>query len=328
MVAPTAQPLGTAGRTQVDDVRRFNRLYTRRIGVLPNGHLGSRYSLAEARIIYELAHAGHITCTAAALAQDLGLDPGYLSRLLNGLKRLALLTTRRSRLDGRSVDLSLTAAGRRTAATLEARARRDVAAMLAPLAPSQRNELVSAMAHIANLLEPRHPASRRIAQAELRDYQAGDLGWVIQRHGEIYAREYGFDRTFEELVADIVARFAKRHDSSCERCWIAVEDNVRQGAVFLVRRSATIAQLRLLIVEPTARGTGLGSRLVDECERFARAAGYHRITLWTNEVLHAARHIYERAGYVRVASEAHTSFGHELVGETWELLLKGSKRKP
>jgi DNA-binding MarR family transcriptional regulator/GNAT superfamily N-acetyltransferase len=301
---------------RVDVVRRFNRFYTRRIGALRVGLLGSPFPLAEARLLYELAHRERPT--AAELARDLGLDAGYLSRMLRGLERRGLITRERSASDGRRSLLGLTAAGRRAFATLDTRSSAEARAMLAKLPDAGQRRLVEAMRDVERLLgaapEPKVPYL-------LRPHRPGDMGWVVHRHGALYAQEYGWDERFEAMVAKIVAKFIDDLDPQRERCWIAERDGAIVGSVFLVAKSPTVAQLRMLYVEPDARGLGIGKRLVDECERFAREKGYRKIVLWTNSILHAARHLYEAAGYRLVAEEPHHSFGHSLVGQTWELEL-------
>jgi DNA-binding MarR family transcriptional regulator/GNAT superfamily N-acetyltransferase len=309
-------------------VRRFNRFYTRRIGVLQEGLAQTRFSLAESRLLWELAHR-HRT-TAAELARDLDLDPGYLSRLLRRLKEDKLIRSERSDEDARHLHLSLSAAGRRAFAPLDRQSEQGAASRLAPLAEAERPKLLAAMRTIERLLGDEPAAAGAGSPWLLRPPHGGDIGWVIGRHGALYASEYGWDWRFEALVARIAADFVDRFDSTREACWIAERDGSNLGCVFLVQaRDETpeqkivegSAQLRMLLVEPSARGLGIGGRLVDECERFARARGYRRIVLWTNSVLTAARAIYRRAGYVLTASEPHQSFGHSLVGETWELAL-------
>lgn len=304
-------------------LRAFNRFYTRRIGVLHEGLLDSRFSLTESRLLWELAHCEHTTATE--LAQALDLDAGYLSRLLRGLKERGLLKASRSTTDARQTRLSISAAGRRAFAPLDRRSQAEVSALLDTLSDAQQQELLAAMARIEALLG----APAKAGAFVLRGHRAGDIGWVASRHGALYAQEYGWDLRFEALVAQIAAGFIERFDPAREACWIAEREGQRIGCVFLVqaRDEATqtvepgIAQLRMLLVEPSARGLGLGVALVSECERFARQAGYRRIRLWTNSVLLAARGIYERAGYRLLASEPHHSFGKDLVGETWELSL-------
>ena len=311
---------------RIEAVRRFNRFYTRRIGVLQEGLLATPWSLTESRLLWELAHRDEVT--ASELARELGLDPGYLSRLLRGFKDKGLIAATRKRDDARHLQLRITAKGKRAYAPLDSRSRAEVAALLDGLAEPAQAELLEAMTQIERLLDGPAPASRAPSWL-LRSHRAGDIGWAIGRHGALYAQEYGWDLGFEALVAQIAGRFLERFDAACEACWIAERERVNVGCVFLVqaRDEATdaplegVAQLRLLLVEPSARGLGIGARLVDECERFARQAGYRRIVLWTNSVLTAARAIYAKAGYRLVKSEPHRSFGHDLVGETWELAL-------
>ena len=317
-------------------LRAFNRFYTQRIGVLNGQLLDTRFSLAESRVLWELAHlpADAPGISAADLARRLDLDPGYLSRLLKPMKARKLLRSQPSADDGRQQQLSLSAAGRRAFAPLDERSQAQTAALLAPLADADRQCLVESMQRIEALLGDR-PADR--PPYLLRPHGPGDIGWVIARHGALYAREYRWDLSFEALVARIAAQFIERFDPQREACWIAERpapkgssgagENV--GCVFLVqaRRDDVgepepgIAQLRLLLVEPSARGLGIGARLVAECERFARQAGYRRIRLWTQSNLVAARSIYKTAGYQLVSTEPHRSFGHDLVGEMWELAL-------
>jgi DNA-binding MarR family transcriptional regulator/GNAT superfamily N-acetyltransferase len=294
-------------------VRRFNRFYTQKIGVLH--YLGSEFSLAEVRLLYELAHRERPTATE--LATDLRVDAGYVSRLLRGFERRGFLARTRSESDGRRSHLSLTPQGRAAFAPLDARSREETAALLAPLSDGELRRVVEAMETIEGILGSR----RRTPPFVLRQHRPGDMGWVVSRHGALYAEEYGWDETFEALVASIVGKFLARHDARRERCWIAEKDDEPVGSVFLVRHSKTVAQLRLLLVEPKARGLGIGSRLVDECVRFAREAGYRKLTLWTNSVLRSARRLYQAAGFRLVAKERHQSFGHDLVGETWDLAL-------
>ena len=297
----------------IDAVRRFNRFYTRRIGVLRAGLLGSPYRLTEARLLYELAQGGQ--ATASALGRDLGLDLGYLSRLLQGLKRRGLVRARRAAHDGRQSLLTLTAKGRQAFSVLDSRSRDATGAMLAPLPEHDRERLVGAMRTVEGLL------SNKRGEIALRSHRPGDLGWVVHRHGALYAEEYGWDERFEALVAGIVARFAKDFDAARERCWIAESDGERVGAVLVVKQSRSTAKLRLLIVEPGARGRGLGRRLVEECIAFARAKGYRKLVLWTQSNLAAARAIYKQCGFRRVRKERHSSFGYDLVGEFWQLAL-------
>lgn len=297
-------------------VRRFNRFYTRRIGVLHEGLLRSPFSLTEARVLYELAHRENATATE--IGGDLGIDAGHLSRILAGFAKRGFLGRTRSDRDGRRALLALTAKGRKTFAALDRRSRDEVAAMLAGLPETDRDRLVAAMDAIEGLLDP---ASGGGAPYVLRPHRPGDMGWIVHRHGALYAQEYGWDERFEGFVAGIAREFLEGHDAKCERCWIAERDGEIVGSVMLVRQSKAIAKLRLLLVEPKARGLGIGARLVDECIDFARRAGYAKIVLWTNSQLHAARRIYQDSGFRRTGRERHRSFGHDLVGETWELTL-------
>jgi DNA-binding MarR family transcriptional regulator/GNAT superfamily N-acetyltransferase len=310
--------------TRIEATRRFNRFYTRRIGVLHEGLLHTKFSLTESRLLWELAHHDHLTATEFARALD--LDAGYLSRLLSGFTERGLIRRTRSKEDARHQHLSLTAAGRRAFAPLDARSRAQVGGLLAELTETQQQQLLQAMATIEQLLGD---AAARKMPYLLRAHRAGDMGWVVARHGALYADEYAWDIRFEALVARIAADFIERFDAKREACWIAERDGVNVGSVFLVqaRDDASqaalpgVAQLRMLLVEPAARGLGLGERLADECQRFARRAGYRKIVLWTNRNLTAARAIYRKQGYTLVHSESHHSFGHDLVGETWELAL-------
>jgi DNA-binding MarR family transcriptional regulator/GNAT superfamily N-acetyltransferase len=306
-------------RDQVEAFRRFNRVYTRRIGVLGEGFLGSPFSLTEVRVLYELAHREQPT--ASELGRGLGLDAGYLSRILRGFGKRGLVSAAAAPTDRRRSLLTLTARGRRAFVPLEARARRQVGEILGGLPADARERLVQAMASMETLLggTPVRPEGSR--PFVLRGPRPGDLGFVIHRHGVLYAQEHGYDAEFEGLVAEIVGGFARRHDPRRERCWIAERDGAVVGSIFLVRESKTVARLRLLFVEPSTRGLGLGARLVRECVAFARRAAYRRITLWTQSDLHAARHLYQRAGFRVVARHPHRSFGRDLVAETWDLDL-------
>jgi DNA-binding MarR family transcriptional regulator len=303
-------------------VRRFNRFYTRRIGLLTAGHLHSPFSLAEARVLYEVAHRERPT--ASQLAAALDLDPGYLSRLLRGLRQRQLLTARAAPDDRRHRHLALTARGRRTFGLLDTRATAEVAAMLERLSGAEQERLLASLDAVTALLDD-EPTGAPPPAVELRGPEPGDLGWVVQRHGEVYAREYGWDDSFERLVARIVGEFAAGGDSPTNLCWIATLAGRRAGCVFLMPGPTVgVGKLRLLLVEPWARGHGIGGRLVEVCIEAARAAGHHTLTLWTNDILAAARHLYERAGFHLVKSERHWSFGAELTGQNWELTLEGS----
>ncbi len=308
---------------RVEAARRFNRFYTRQIGLLRRGAYDSPFSLTEVRVLYELAHREQPTATE--LGRDLGLDAGYLSRILRGFEKRALVTRTRSAADGRQSHLALTALGRKVFAPLDARSHDEVAALLSALAPGAQAHVIAAMQTIERLLGRDGPPP---AAYLLRPPQPGDMGWVVHRHGAVYAREYGYDAQFEALVAEIVARFVQRFNPTRERCWIAERDGAAVGSVFLVARSGTVAQLRLLLVEPQARGSGLGTRLVDECVRFARQAGYRKLVLWTQSELSAARRLYQAAGFRIVRKERNHSFGKALVSETWELELSPHPLSP
>ena len=306
---------------RIEAIRRFNRFYTQRIGVLRDGLYGSGYSLAEVRVLYELAHANRPT-TATELIRALRLDAGYLSRILRRFETMGLIRSTRSTDDARQRKLSLTAAGRKVLAPLERASRDEIAALLAPLSPAAQRGVVQAMTTIESLLAE-SPTAKQVAAEPcvLRAHRPGDIGWIVARHGALYAQEYGWDAAFEALVADIAAKFLKRFDPSRERCWIAERDGENVGSIFLVSRSPTVAQLRLLLVEPSARGLGIGRRLMDECIAFARSVGYRKIMLWTNGGLDAARHLYEAAGFALKCEERHHSFGKDLIGQTFELKL-------
>lgn len=300
----------------VDALRAFNRFYTRKIGTLKEGLLDSAYSLTEVRVLYELAHRAGPTATE--LCTDLGLDPGYLSRMLRRFEKAGLLKRETASDDTRRAHLHLSPRGAQVFAELNRRSSQEMHTAIAHLGEAERTRLIEHL-HSARALLANEPDA---ATPTLRDPQPGDLGWVVEHHGALYAQEYGWDARFEGLVARIVADYAGQHDSTCERCWIAEQGGRRVGCVFLVRHSRTVAKLRLLLVDPTARGHGLGGQLIAACVEFARASGYRKIVLWTNSVLTAARHLYEKAGFTLVKSEPHESFGQKLVGETWELKLE------
>lgn len=312
-----SRPAGLEAR--IEAIRRFNRLYTRRIGVLHEEYLHSPLSLTQVRVLYEASRTP--PPPAVDLARELDLDPAYLSRLLKGFVRSGLVRRVAAPGDGRQSLVALTAKGRRTLDTLQERSRADVAALLGPLPAGAQERLVASMQAIERVLGT-DPDTRAAAPYLLRPHQPGDMGWVVAQHGRFYADEYGWDMGFEAHVAGIVQHFIEHFDPAGERCWMAERDGQIVGSVFLVRKSATVAKLRLLIVDPSARGLGIGRRLVDECTRFARQAGYRKITLWTNSILDAARHLYETAGYRMVHRGApERRFGHDLVFETWELRL-------
>ncbi len=298
-------------------VRRFTRFYTQKVGVLQEGLLDSPFTLAQARVLYELANRPP-PVTAAKLGEDLGLDAGYLSRILREFHAGGLLRKETARDDGRRVHLCLTGKGRKAFAPLDRASRREISALLKGLGPSEQTELTRSMRKIEHLLGNIQTVSKSYS---LRSPKPGDMGWVVMRHGALYAQEYRWNASFEALVAEIVAQFVQKFDAERERCWIAECEGESVGSVFLVKHTPTIAKLRLLLVEPQARGMGIGARLVDECLRFARERGYRKMMLWTNDVLTGARRIYERAGLTCVKREPHHSFGHDLVGETWECKL-------
>jgi DNA-binding MarR family transcriptional regulator/GNAT superfamily N-acetyltransferase len=300
---------------QVAAVRAFNRFYTRQIGLLAESHLDSDFSLTEVRVLYELAHRDRPT--ASEVARDLALDPGYLSRILLKFQKRRLLTRERSTTDGRQSHLALTRLGRDVFTPLDRGASRQIATLLRPLDPGRRRRLVESMRTVQQILG----AAPEPSSYTLRPHRPGDIGWVVHRHGAVYFEEYGWDERFEALVAEIAAKFIREFDRARERCWIAEMNGETVGSVFLVRQTDEIAKLRLLLVEPAARGLGLGKRLVQECIDFARAAGYRQITLWTQAELLAARRIYEKAGFRRTGVEKHHHFGPEMVGEVWDLTL-------
>ena len=296
----------------VDDVRGFNRFYTRVLGLLRPELAGSAFGLTEARVLFEVAHRDDLA--VSDLRRDLDLDAGYLSRILSGFTASGLVAREKSAADGRRQVVRLTAEGRQAFDELDRLQAAAIDTLLARLDDGQRNQLVGAMGQIRRMLGSETPWTGIV----LRPPQPGDLGWVVERHGARYAAEYGWDATFEALVARVVADFAERRDTQREAGWIAELDGDRVGCVFCTAADADdTAQLRLLLVDPSARGAGVGTRLVDECLRFARRSGYRRITLWTNDVLVAARRIYERAGFRCDRREPHHSFGHDLVGEYW-----------
>ncbi|APW43627.1 bifunctional helix-turn-helix transcriptional regulator/GNAT family N-acetyltransferase [Rhodoferax saidenbachensis] len=312
-------PTHAAATEHVKALRGFNRFYTQRIGVL-SPYLGGALSLTEVRVLYELAHhpAAEPALTASALAQRLGLDMGYLSRILRRFEARVWLKRKPSPKDARHSLLTLTQAGHKAFAPLQQQSRDEAAALLGTVPPAQQGMVVEAMRTIEQLLAPVAAAQPGVV---LRDPRSGDMGWVVQQHGEIYAREYGFTAEFEALVAELVARYIRNYQPEWERCWIAERGGQRVGAVFVVRKSKQVAQLRMLILTPQARGLGLGGQLTDVCIAFARDKGYRKMVLWTNQCLDAARAIYAKRGFVLARSEVHHSFGQTQVGETWELRL-------
>lgn len=298
---------------RVDAIRRFNRFYTRRIGVLEARYLGSPFPLPQARVLYELGERG--VATASELGAELDLDLGYLSRLVQNLRRQGLVQAEPSKEDARRVRLSLSAKGRKAYQQLDARSREEVGGMLDQLPAPQQERLVGALRAVEAVLD------RKEKPITLREHRPGDIGWVVHAHGRFYAEEYGWDERFEALVAEIAAGFVRNFERKRERCWIAEMDGEPVGSAFVVKETKTTAKLRLLIVDPKARGRGLGKRLVEECIRFARAKGYRRLALWTQSNLAAARAIYRAAGFRKLKDEKHASFGVKLTGETWELEL-------
>jgi DNA-binding MarR family transcriptional regulator/GNAT superfamily N-acetyltransferase len=305
--------------TNVDAVRHFNRFYTRTIGTLNKGLAKTPYSLVEARVLYEIAH--RVNPTAKEIANDLGLDAGYLSRILQTFSGRKLVGRETSDTDRRQSFLSLTALGRKAVSKLETGTNEEIALLLQRLSRARQNKLTHAMGEIEALLGANRKEQR--ADYRLRQHEPGDLGWIVSEHGRFYAEEYGWDGSFEAFVARIAADFIDKYDPSRERCWIAEHEGERAGSVMLVRHAemSDVAKLRLLLVTPEARGFGIGRRLVHECTEFARSVGYQKITLWTNDVLHAARHLYEAEGYALTSEQPHRSFGKDLVGQTWELPL-------
>ena len=297
-------------------VRHFNRFFTREIGVLREGLLHSPYSLTEARILFEIAHQEKLT--AADLGRTLGLDAGFLSRTLARLEQQGLILRVTAERDARQRLVRLTPAGENAFALLDRRSRDEVAETLSDLSEEDQRRLLKAMHTIESILDKSFKFAEPFV---LRPHEPGDMGWVTHRHGVLYTQEYGWDEHFEALVAGIVSAFINNFNPAKERCWIAEMEGEIVGSVFVVQADETTAKLRLLLVEPKARGQGLGTRLVQECIRFARRAGYQKLVLWTNSVLVEARHIYDKCGFVLVAEERHHSFGHDLVGETWELIL-------
>lgn len=297
--------------------RRFSRFYTATIGALRENLHDSRFSLTEARVLYELAHGSELTATE--IGRSLGLDSGYLSRILQRFAGDGLLRRDRAPHDLRQTQLTLTKAGRTVFAPLEEASAREIGTLLGRLSDPAQAELVSAMGRIETLLGDADAAARPWL---LRAPRPGDIGCVVARHGALYTMEYGFDSRFEALVAKVAGTFLEANDPRCERCWIAERDGVNVGSIFLVRADTATAKLRLLLVEPSTRGAGIGRRLVAECVEFARSAGYRRIVLWTNDILTAARHLYVQAGFRLIASKPHSDFGPAMVGEDWELVLR------
>ena len=307
-----------APEERVTAVRRFSRYYTNVLGLLQEGLLDTEFSLTEARVIFELAVAGQ--ADAASLKRRLDIDPGYLSRILARLDKAGIISRQRDPGDGRRQVIELTAEGRMAAATLGERSDRQVREILAALPEPAQRRLTGAMAAIEDILGGGGPAGRGTPTAYvLRSPGPGDLGWMVKAHGEFYSQEYGWDSSFEALVARIVADYAENHDPRRESAWIAEVDGEPMGCILCVRQDDDTAKLRILLVDPAARGLGIGARLVTECVAFARRAGYRRMVLWTNDVLVAARRIYQQAGFRLVEEETQRNFGHDLVSQTWQL---------
>jgi len=306
---------------RVESLRGFNRFYTKRIGVLREGLLDSPFPLTDARVIYELAHRDG--ATASELCRQLVIDAGYLSRILRRLRTQNLILQRQSEADRRRRSISLTNRGQEAFAVLDKRSREENALLLQGLGDADQRKLLTAMETIEVLLAG--GSARTPACYVLRTHEPGDMGWIIQRHGALYAKEYGWDQTFESLVARVTADFIDNFKPARERCWIAEIDGDIVGSILVVEKNKTIAKLRLMIVDPDARGMGIGRRLVDEAIRFATRRGYHRMTLWTMNVLHPARHIYSTSGFKLVAENSVHSFGRDLISETWELNLQARK---
>jgi DNA-binding MarR family transcriptional regulator/GNAT superfamily N-acetyltransferase len=302
--------------SEIAAIRGFSRFYTRKLGIIEPKLLASPWTLQEARIIYEIAQ--HDSCTATDLVESLGLDAGFLSRTLQALQRRQIVARKPSKADRRANELALTAKGRVAFAELERRSRHEVGALLAGLDDRERSAVVNAMAVIEQVMEP---SAQKPAGFMLRNHRPGDIGWIVSRHGAIYAQEYGWDISFEALAAEITAQFLKSYDPAREQCWIAEVGGEPVGSIFLVKASGDVAKIRLLLVEKKARGLGVGRALVEQCLRFAGDAGYSSVTLWTQSILVAARGIYQRAGFQCVKEEKHHSFGVDLTGETWELKL-------
>ncbi|HUQ09216.1 MAG TPA: bifunctional helix-turn-helix transcriptional regulator/GNAT family N-acetyltransferase [Steroidobacteraceae bacterium] len=300
----------------IESIRAFNRFYTRHIGVLEEGWLKSEFTLTESRVLYELAHRDKPT--ASEIGKALGLDAGYLSRILGKFQKRKFVRRTASSKDERAAHLELTATGFKAFSPLDSRAREQITGLLTPVDARDVGALTAAMTTVQRILGGRKAASEPF---KLRDLEPGDIGWITSRQAVLYHREYGWDITYEGLVAEILAGFVKNYDNRRERAWVAERDGQIIGSVFLMRASDEVARLRLLYVEPSARGLGLGKRLVDECIGFARAKGYEKLTLWTNDCLVAARKIYQAAGFKLVKQEKHRSFGKDLIGQTWDLML-------
>lgn len=300
-------------KDQVKAVREFNRFYTRQIGALDEGLLASPFTLTQARVLFELGTRDAVT--AVEIGEVLGLDAGYLSRIIRDFESQGLLLRTPSREDGRRVSLVLTAQGKKALRVLDKDSREVTTGLLSRLSAPRRQRLVNSMKEVRHALS----ANGAAAEVVIRTHRIGDIGWAIERHGQLYADEFGWNAEFEALVATLFAQFATTYDPESERCWIAEVDGERAGCVFVIRnpQEPTTAQLRCLLVDPLARGLGVGRRLVEECIRFAEAAGYARMLLWTNDVLASARSVYQATGFLLASEESHHSFGHDLVGQVW-----------
>ena len=300
---------------RIQVVRRFNRFYTKQIGLLQSSYLKSPFSLAEVRVLYELAHSENATATD--LGRELGLDAGYLSRILLGFEKKGLVSRTQSKTDGRQSYLSLTKKGTKVFAPLDKSADTEIGTLLKRLSDAEQNKLVGSMRTIQTVLDEKSEDKTYL----LRTHQPGDMGWLVYRHGALYAQEYGYNEQFEALVADIVAKFIQNFDPKRERCWIAEKDGAILGSIVLAKSTDDIAKLRLLLVEPSARGLGIGNRLVSECIRFAKQARYKTITLYTHKNLHAAIHLYKKAGFRLIKEEPEPGFGPDLIAQNWDLTL-------
>lgn len=303
---------------KIETVRRFNRLYTKRIGLLNHGLLKSQWPLTQVRILFELAHHEHPT--AKDLIRELDIEAGYLSRILSTFEKDGLLQRLPSEADNRQRLLKLTSKGKKAFSVLNARASQEVETLLQSLSPEEQNRLLSAMQTLEGILGSRQNVTQ--TPYLLRSHVPGDIGWIIHRHGVLYSQEYSFDETFEALVADILARFIQHHDPKREHLWIAEQDGERMGSIMVVDAGENVAQLRLLLVEPKARGKGMGKRLIDECIGFAKRNGYKKLKLWTQSILAEARHLYAKAGFNIVEQKPNKSFGQDLISEVWELPLQ------
>ncbi|MFX0056609.1 MAG: GNAT family N-acetyltransferase [Candidatus Hermodarchaeota archaeon] len=304
-------------KERIHNIRRFNRFYTKRIGLLNKGLLRTKFTLSQARVIFELAQKNHIT--SSEIGKELGIDPSYLSRTLSAFQKEGLVEREKSDIDSRQWMLKLTAEGKETFLDLDGRASDEIRDMLEGLSSEDQRRLLNAMSTIENVLEPN---SNLASSFLIRPHRAGDIGWIVHRHGVIYAEEYGWDETFETLTAEILAKFIENYDLKRERIWIAERDGEAVGSVMIADAGGQVAQLRLLLVEPTARDKGIGSKLIEECVDFSRRNGYKKIKLWTQSNLHAARHLYSKHGFELVEEEPHRSFGHDLTAEIWELQLR------